>query len=231
MSPFLTTAFKVVSRFGAPLAIHTYWNCTYTPSKLKCKFVYAILGKKAKVWDDKNGWHVYFFPLQLKGIKLIKLHCSSSLTDKFIETIFKSRYSECTPSISTVQKNNCSVSKWSVHVTNCTFLIYSFIPRHELKIQWIFMLFGISIYCYNSPQNVGFTSKTALNSRLLQLLTCLRPQDPIISVPTWITLVLKDFPSHFQKIKCFVFQDCILSWYLAGNVTFEYLLQYKHFKF
>ena len=93
------------------------------------------------------------------------------------------------------------------------------------------LLFGISIYCYNSPQNVGFTSKTALNSRLLQLLTCLRPQDPIISVPTWITLVLKDFPSHFQKIKCFVFQDCILSWYLAGNVTFEYLLQYKHFKF
>lgn len=184
MPPFLLTAFKIVSRFGAL----SYWNCTYTPSKLNCRLVCAILEKKQKFEMTKiDSMHI-FFPLPLKGTKLIKLHCSSSLTDEFIETIFKSRYSECTPSISTVQKNNCSVSKWSVHLTNGTFLIYSFIPQHELKIQWIFMFSRMSIYCYNSPRNVGFTKKTALNPKLLQLFTCLRPQNQITSVPTWITL-------------------------------------------
>ena len=39
---------------------------------------------------SQHAWHfLYHLP---NGIKLKELHCNSSLTDEFIETIFKSRY-------------------------------------------------------------------------------------------------------------------------------------------
>lgn len=130
-----------------------------------------------------------------KATKLTKLYCNNSLTHEFIEAIFKSRYfwvCSINPNCSEKQLSSvprtCPCYKWYV------FNILISITYHKHK------YYSVCRLIVTVPWNKrgGHTWRIALNPRLLQISTCLGPQDQVTSVFMFINRFLKWFSLTFK---------------------------------
>lgn len=156
---------------------------------LRCQSKDAFVHSTNPPSKDDFFWHIetvsqhasnFLYHLS-KGIKLTKTQRNSSLTDEFIETIFKSRYFW----MYSINPNSSEKQLFSVQMKCACYKLYIFniliyTTWHEHKIQW-FLLFSMPIYCYSSPKSRAHL-EIALTPRLLQLFPCLGPQDQVTSV-------------------------------------------------